>query len=218
MAKALIIYGSTTGNTENTAKQIGKVLTQEGHVVCIEDVGRSKIEELGNGYDLTVFGSSTWGDADIEFQEDFAPFFEQMHQVNLTGKKVALFGCSDSSYPYFCGAVDQLQEKVEGMGGIIVNEPLRIDGDPGEATSDIDSWAREIAAALYPLSPHAGDRTGARMRHKPRDVMLIPVRKAIRFKAGTSFVDAIRSGGYPSPAESTGCGLLLFHCGHDGPG
>lgn len=148
MAKALIIYGSTTGNTENVAKQIGKVLTQGGHEVCLQDVRNAKVEEMGNGYDVTVFGSSTWGDAEIEFQEDFAPFFDDMHKADLKGKKVAVFGCGDSSYTFFCGAVDSLQEKVEAMGGLIVNDPLKIDGDPGDASGDIDSWAKEIAAAL----------------------------------------------------------------------
>ena len=148
MAKALIIYGSTTGNTENVAKQIGKVLTQGGHEVCLQDVRNAKVEELGNGYDVTVLGSSTWGDAEIELQEDFAPFFDDMDKADLKGKKVAVFGCGDSSYTFFCGAVDSLQEKVEAMGGLIVNDPLKIDGDPGDASGDIDSWAKEIAAAL----------------------------------------------------------------------
>ena len=148
MAKALIIYGSTTGNTENVAKQIGKVLTQGGHEVCLQDVRNAKVEELGNGYDVTVLGSSTWGDAEIEFQEDFAPFFDDMDKADLKGKKVAVFGCGDSSYTFFCGAVDSLQEKVEAMGGLIVNDPLKIDGDPGDASGDIDSWAKEIAATL----------------------------------------------------------------------
>ncbi len=148
MAKALIIYGSTTGNTENAAKQIGKVLTQGGHEACLQDVRNAKVEELGNGYDVTVLGSSTWGDAEIELQEDFAPFFDDMDKADLKGKKVAVFGCGDSSYTFFCGAVDSLQEKVEAMGGLIVNDPLKIDGDPGDASGDIDSWAKEIAAAL----------------------------------------------------------------------
>jgi flavodoxin short chain len=148
MAKALIIYGSTTGNTENVAKQIGKVLTQGGHEICLQDVRNAKVEELGNGYDVTVLGSSTWGDAEIELQEDFAPFFDDMDKADLKGKKVAVFGCGDSSYTFFCGAVDSLQEKVEAMGGLIVNDPLKIDGDPGDASGDIDSWAKEIAAAL----------------------------------------------------------------------
>ncbi|MGE4560036.1 MAG: flavodoxin, partial [Desulfobulbus sp.] len=134
--------------TENAAKEIGKILAQGGHEVAIQDVRKSKVEELGNGYDITVLGSSTWGDDDVEFQEDFASFFEEMDKADLKDKKVALFGCGDSSYTHFCGAVDQLQEKMEGMGAVLVNEPLKIDGDPGDAAADIDDWAKEIAASF----------------------------------------------------------------------
>lgn len=148
MAKAFIVYGSTTGNTESVAKQIGKVLTQEGVEVCIQDVAKTKVEELGAGYDITLLGASTWGDAEVEFQEDFASFFEEMDKVDLKDKKVAVFGCGDSSYTHFCGAVDQLQEKIEDMGGKVVNDPLKIDGDPGDAASDVVSWAQEVAGCI----------------------------------------------------------------------
>lgn len=148
MAKTLIVYGSTTGNTENTAGKIGDVLGQEGHEVVLQDVRKTKIEDLGNGYDLTLLGSSTWGDSEIEFQEDFASFFEEMDKADLKDKKVAVFGCGDSSYTYFCGAVDELQSKVESMGGKIVVESLKIDGDPGDAAGEIVDWAKEVAAAI----------------------------------------------------------------------
>ena len=57
---------------------------------------------------------------------------------------------SPTAWPraFFCGAVDALHEKVEAMGGIIINDPLKIDGDPGDAAGDIDAWAKEIAQAL----------------------------------------------------------------------
>ncbi|WP_028318086.1 flavodoxin [Desulfobulbus elongatus] len=146
MSKALIVYGSTTGNTEATAKQIGEVLSQQGVEVTIQDVTRTQVADLGGDFDLTLLGSSTWGDADIEFQEDFAPFYDTLDQANLKGRKVALFGCGDSSYTHFCGAVNMLEEKMEELGAAVVNDPLRIDGDPGDAKSDIVDWAKEVAS------------------------------------------------------------------------
>ncbi len=146
MAKALIVFGSTTGNTEAVAKQIGQVLTQKGLEVSIQEVSRTKVEDLGDGFDITLLGSSTWGDSEIEFQEDFAPFYEAMDQANLKGKKMAIFGCGDSSYEFFCGAVDLLEEKVGALGGQIVNEPLRIDGDP--IMAEVTDWAQEVAAGI----------------------------------------------------------------------
>ncbi|WP_310601404.1 flavodoxin [Desulfobulbus sp.] len=146
MSKALIVYGSTTGNTETVAKQVGEVLARQGMEVTIQDVARTKVGELGNGFDLTLLGSSTWGDAEIEFQEDFASFYEEMGGAELKGKKVALFGCGDSSYTYFCGAVNLLEEKMGELGAVVVNDPLRIDGDPQDAKDEIVDWAMEVAS------------------------------------------------------------------------
>lgn len=148
MSKVLIVYGSTTGNTEAVAEQISDILKDKGADVTMKNVVNAIVAELGNGYDLTVLGSSTWGDDDIEFQEDFEVFYEDLDKAELKDKKVAIFGCGDSSYEHFCGAVDLLEEKVETLGGQIVGEPLRIDGDPEESSSDIDDWAAEICAGI----------------------------------------------------------------------
>ncbi len=148
MAKALIVFGSTTGNTEATAEQISEVLSGKGLDVTLKNVTNAKVDELGGDYDITLLGASTWGEDEIEFQEDFEPFYEDMDQASLKDKKVAVFGCGDSSYEYFCGAVDQLEAKVAELGGNLVNEPLRIDGDPGDASDDINEWAEAVATSV----------------------------------------------------------------------
>lgn len=146
MSSALIIYGSTTGNTEAVANQIGEVMSGKGVNVTVKNVTDARISELGNGYDLTLLGASTWGDDEIEFQEDFEPFFEELDSAKLKEKKVALFGCGDSSYEYFCGAVDELEEKMEKLEANVVHLSLRIDGDPDDVEDEITAWAEEVAA------------------------------------------------------------------------
>lgn len=148
MATALIVYGSTTGNTEIVAEQISDVLKEKDIEVTMKNVVDAKVEELGNGYDLTLLGSSTWGDDEVEFQEDFEPFFEELDKAQLKEKKVAIFGCGDSSYEHFCGAVDLLEEKMEDLGVKMIGEPLRIDGDPEDSSSDITDWATEVGSGI----------------------------------------------------------------------
>lgn len=145
MRKAVIIYGSTTGNTELAADMIGNVLRENGLETVIKDVSTVSVEELSKDYDLILLGSSTWGMDEIELQDDFDAFYESMDIVTLRDRKVAVFGCGDSSYQYFCGAVDAIQDKVEKLGGIIVTEGLRIDGDPGSAKDEIVEWAEALA-------------------------------------------------------------------------
>lgn len=145
MMRALIVYGSTTGNTQTTGEMIGDVLEGKGWDIVMKSVDETAIEELAWDYDLVLLGSSTWGDDEIEMQEDFAEFYEKMDQGSLDGKKVAAFGCGDSSFTHFCGAVDLIEEKVEDLGGKLVMESLKIDGDPNDADDDIRDWAAAVA-------------------------------------------------------------------------
>ena len=146
MNTALIIYGSTTGNTESVADIISTDLSKADYKtkkINVSDVG---VEILNESFDLYLLGSSTWGDDEIEFQEDFAPFYENLNgELNLSGKKFAVFGCGDSSYEYFCGAVDALEERLAKLGARLVCESLRIDGEPEE--SEINEWTQDVIDA-----------------------------------------------------------------------
>ncbi len=148
MSKALIVFGSTTGNTEMVAEKVGDVLKEKGVEVSVKNVTDASVAELGGDYDVTILGSSTWGDDEIEFQEDFEPFFNDLGSANLKEKKVALFGCGDSSYEYFCGAVDELESKMESLEANVINESLRVDGDPDDVMSEIVEWAESVASNI----------------------------------------------------------------------
>lgn len=143
MDKILIVYGSTTGNTETTAEIIEKTLSSKGFDVTSKDVSFISPEET-SGYDILLLGSSTWGDDEIELQDDFLPFYDDMKKADLSGRKVAVFGCGDSSYTYFCGAVDAIEDKVRDLGGNLITDGLKIDGDPDDSMDEIKSWAEEI--------------------------------------------------------------------------
>ncbi len=144
MTTALIIFGSTTGNTESVSDTIAKIVTDRGAQTTVMNVADSSVEELGKDYDLILLGCSTWGEEEIELQDDFVDFYESMTGAPLSGKRVAVFGCGDSSYTYFCGAVDVIQERAEQKGAVIVCDPLKIDGDPNDAADEIQSWAEAL--------------------------------------------------------------------------
>lgn len=142
MSKALIIFGSTTGNTESVAEIIANTLTQKGIDIEIKNVADAHLDDLNKDYDFIILGTSTWGDDEIEFQEDFEPFYDQMSGLKMKGKKIALFGCGDSSYEFFCGAIDLLEERIEDMGAEELVESLRIDGDVD--SSEVEDWATSL--------------------------------------------------------------------------
>ena len=143
MSSALIIYGSTTGNTEFTAETIEEALAEASYSVETRNVSDTDVDVFGEAHDLYLLGCSTWGTDEIELQEDFEPFFESMNgSLSLAGKKFAVFGCGDSSYEYFCGAVDVIEERVRKLGASLVCDSLRIDGEPEE--TEINEWAKGV--------------------------------------------------------------------------
>lgn len=148
MANVLIVYGSTTGNTETVAGELSDIIKGGGHAVTVLDAGNAQASGLCAGRDCVLFGCSTWGDDTIELQDDFVPLFDAFDSIGASGVKVASFGCGDSSYTYYCGAVDAINEKLESLGAHIAAQGLKIDGDPGDASDAIKAWAREVMAAL----------------------------------------------------------------------
>ncbi len=142
MAKAIIVYGSETGNTETVAEVIAAALEDANFKITLKEVTQASVDEL-SGYDLILLGSSTWGDEEKELQGDMVDFYDDLEGANLSGKSAAAFGCGDSDYTHFCGAVDLLEERLEQIGATLLDEGLRIDGDPDD--DDTREWAKQIA-------------------------------------------------------------------------
>lgn len=147
MTKTILIYGSTTGNTETLSEAVVEGLEQSGAKVFVKNVTEASVNELKD-YDLIVLGCSTWGEG--ELQDDFIDFYDEMKSVSLTGKKAAVFGPGDSEmYPdSFCEAVDMLEDKLKKSGAEIVIEGLKVDGDVEPAMEDAKNWGLKVVESL----------------------------------------------------------------------
>ncbi|MDR2339166.1 MAG: flavodoxin [Deltaproteobacteria bacterium] len=148
MANVLIVYGSTTGNTESVASRLEKQFKDAGNSVESVKAANANADGLCAGKDLVLFGCSTWGDDEIELQEDFIPLFESFDKIQAKGVKTAVFGCGDEDYKYFCGAVDAISDKLGELGANVVGGKLKINGDPDESADAVKSWGEGVLAAL----------------------------------------------------------------------
>jgi len=147
MTKALIAFGSTTGNTAQVADWVFEALGEKGLEVKLEDCAAAAAGGLCDTYDLIVLGSPTYGDDPIEIQEDFEPILDSLEETGISGKKVAVFGCGDSSYFHFCGAVDVIEKRVRECGGELVVDSLKIDDPHFDHEDEIRTWAAQVASA-----------------------------------------------------------------------
>lgn len=145
MSTALIIYGSTTGNTEEMAEMVREELEKQDIQTEVKEVTDATVDDLTSDHDLLVLGCPAYGDDEIELQEDFVDFYEQMDGVDLKGKSFAVFAPGDSSYEHFCGSVDMLEDIMQELGSRMAIKGLKIDGDPGDFESEIKAWADSLS-------------------------------------------------------------------------
>ena len=128
MGKTAIIYGSTTGTTEDIAGRIASKLNiAQGDIYEISKVTADTVA----GYDTLLLGSSTWGSGDL--QDDWYDGIETLKGADLAGKKIALFGCGDSSSysDTFCSALGTIYNDLKDSGATFVGSV-----DPSDYTFD----------------------------------------------------------------------------------
>ena len=142
MSKVLIVFGSSTGNTEGIAQKLEEIIAAAGHEVTLKNAG------LAEGYDAVLLGCSAWGDDELELQDDFIPLYENMEGMGLSGVRLAAFASGDSSYTHFCGAVDAIEARGKDLGARIVAEGLKVDGTASDAPDAVQEFAAAVLAAL----------------------------------------------------------------------
>lgn len=166
MGKIGIFYGSSTGNTQGVAEAIaGKLGIAPSD---IHDVSSANADF--SDYDILLFGTSTWGIGDL--QDDWEGFIGKVGNASLTGKKVAIFGCGDSSSysDSFCDGIAKIYHAVEGKGCTIIGKvsddgysyssseafidgkfvglPLDVDNEDDKTNERIASWITALKAEM----------------------------------------------------------------------
>ena len=128
-----IFYGSTTGTTEGIAEKIAQALNVD--TSDVHNVGNTNVDEVDN-YKCLILGSSTWGVGDL--QDDWNGFLDKLAAKNLSGKKIALFGCGDSCTfgGSFCDALGTIYNDLQSSGctfvGFIDNDGYHYDSSTAE--------------------------------------------------------------------------------------
>ncbi|NJN82745.1 MAG: flavodoxin [Caldilineaceae bacterium] len=136
MTRIGIYFGSTTGATERAADRIAANLASDGLAVDVVDVAEFHLDEMET-FDFLIFGIPTWNVGQL--QADWESALDEMDELNLSGKKVAIFGLGDQQgYPEtFVDAIFFLADRARERGGEIVGH-WSTDGYEFEA-----SWAVE---------------------------------------------------------------------------
>ena len=126
--KIVILYSSLTGNTESMAENVAEGVKAAGAEPVLKEVFNTQASELLH-YDGFILGAYTWGDG--ELPDDFFDFYDDMDELDLVGRKAAVFGSGETAYTHFCGAVDILIDKLKERGADVIAPGLKIELNPG---------------------------------------------------------------------------------------
>ncbi len=128
-----IYYGSTTGVTENVAKNIAAALNNDDIVISsITNTSTAEIQDK----DMLILGSSTWGYG--ELQDDWTNCIDIIKNADLSNKSLALFGIGDQ--------IDWSDTFVDAMG--ILYEILSDSGATFIGSWPIDGYSFSNSKAV----------------------------------------------------------------------
>jgi flavodoxin II len=107
-----LFFGSTTCYTEMAAEKIRDIIGAD--IVNLHNI---KDEPLKNAeqYDFIIFGISTWDFGEI--QEDWESKWDDIKDVDLNGKTIALFGMGDQQGygQWFQDALGMLHDEINAQ-------------------------------------------------------------------------------------------------------
>ena len=117
MTKIGLFFGTQTGNTETIAETIQKVFG--GDIVTLHNVADTEAADLED-YEYLIIGCPTWNVG--ELQADWEGLYDELDNIDFSGKKVAYFGVGDQiGYAdNFQDAMGILEEKISDLGGTTV--------------------------------------------------------------------------------------------------
>lgn len=129
MANIIMVYASMSGNTENMALEIAEGIRESGEEVDILEAFEADGSIL-NDYNGILIGTYTWGNGDLP--DELLDFYEEMKQLDLSGKKAAVFGSFDWLYEDGGIAVDMIRDTLKQQGAEIVQDDLKVELEPTE--------------------------------------------------------------------------------------
>jgi flavodoxin I len=143
---AIVVYGSTTGNTRFLSEFVKLGLEDVGYEFLMFDVKDIRTDYF-NSKDLIVLGSSTWniGSTQGQLQHDWRSFIEEMKHYNFEQRPVGVFGVGHYHYTFTAGAADVLSEGVKQANGRLLDPVYKVDDVVDLFTEQIRAWASGLA-------------------------------------------------------------------------
>ncbi|MGT2667550.1 flavodoxin [Streptococcus rifensis] len=124
MSLAKIVYASMTGNTEEIADIVANKLEDLGVDVETNECTTVDADDFLDA-DLVIVATYTYGDG--ELPDEIVDFYEDLLQLDLSGKIYGVCGSGDTFYDDFCKSVDEFETAFETAGATRGASAVKVD-------------------------------------------------------------------------------------------
>lgn len=144
---SLVIYASTSGNTQAVAEAIAEALRPRGTARILQVSDATPIPQA----DLTVIGAPTEGHT---MTKPMAAWLDRLYAGTLAGRRFAAFD-TRLRWPRFLSgsAAEDIAKRIEQQGGRMIARPqsfmvsMKPELEPGELDR-AGAWAADLADAM----------------------------------------------------------------------
>ncbi|MDN6398688.1 MAG: flavodoxin [Alkalibacterium sp.] len=146
MPSVMIVYASLTGNTEECAEILEQAFIELGADVEVVESIVADPEDYTE-YDINIVGTYTYG-TDADLPDEIVDFYEELEDVDLSGKIYGNFGSGDTFYEKYCKSVDDFDEQFEKTGATFGAENVKVNLNPEEEDAqNLKAFAKKLIAA-----------------------------------------------------------------------
>ncbi|MCP2040154.1 sulfite reductase (NADPH) flavoprotein alpha-component [Neisseria sp. HSC-16F19] len=147
-----VLSASQTGNARGVAAELTEALKAQGiaarHIGAADYKPKNLAEEQ-----VLLLVSSTQGEGEPpEEAVSLHKFLHGKKAPQLKGLQFAVLGLGDSSYPKFCGAARDFDERLAALGATRLADAGECDLDYQAAAA---AWVQHIVSTVQALAPHS---------------------------------------------------------------
>jgi len=145
MTLAKIVYASMTGNTEEIADIVAEAfedLELDVEIYECTQVDAADFEEA----DICVVATYTYGDGDLP--DEIVDFYEDLQEIDLSGKIFGVCGSGDTFYDDFCKSVDDFEAVFTQIGAKKGADSVKVDlAAEEDDIQRLEEFAKKLATA-----------------------------------------------------------------------
>ncbi|WP_369833336.1 flavodoxin [Companilactobacillus pabuli] len=142
MTKVKIVFASITGNDEDIAYVLTEKFEELGCEVDMSEVSQTDAAYFEDS-DICVVASYTYDQGIVP--DEALDFYDDMQDLDLSGKVYGVCGSGDTFYEDFCRAVDEFGKIFEQVGATRGAQSVKVELDPEQDDIDnLDHFAESI--------------------------------------------------------------------------